>query len=172
MMVQTELSKLSVNVATFDLGVVETVQPINEETCKRLSTNLRTLGLELITDGRSILVERIKNLIIQAIHNSDELIKTNFSTYISSQLRYDYTYLSNVFSKVKGISIQQFIILNKVEKVKELLAYGELNIAEISDKLHYSSAAHLSHQFKKSTGFTPSLFRRLKKKRSKNLEDL
>jgi AraC-like DNA-binding protein len=102
----------------------------------------------------------------------DELPKDNYSDYISEKLGYDYTYLANTFSEVKGITIQQFIIINKIEKVKELILYDELNLTEISYKLHYSSVAHLSNQFKKVTGFSPSFYKQLKKKRENNLENM
>ena len=104
------------------------------------------------------------------IHYSDEIPKTNYSDYISEKLGYDYTYLANTFSEVKGVTIQQFIIINKIEKVKELILYDELNLTEIAFRLHYSSAAHLSNQFKKITGFTPTFYKKLKIKRRGNLE--
>jgi AraC-like DNA-binding protein len=106
------------------------------------------------------------------IHYSDEIPKLNYSDYISEKLGYDYTYLANTFSEVKGITIQQFIIINKIERVKELLLYDELNLTEISYRLDYSSVAHLSNQFKKITGLTPTFFKKLKNKRFRNLEDL
>src|SRR4029078_6161347 len=129
-------------------------------------------GLELLDDKRSILIERIKNVITEMIHYSDELPTQNYSDYISEKLEYDYTYLSNIFSEVKGITIQQFIIIHKIERVKELLLYDELNLTEISYKLHYSSVAHLSNQFKKITGLSPSFYKKLKQKRKENLENL
>lgn len=172
MIVETELTKLGIAINTIDLGVADTLDDVSDLQKKQLKESLHAVGLELITDKKLILIEKIKNTIIEAIHYSDELIKINFSDYISKKLNYDYTYLANIFSEVKGMSIQQFIILNKIEKVKELLLYNELNLSEISDKLHYSSASHLSNQFKKVTGLAPSFFKRLKKRRSQNLEDL
>ena len=109
-------------------------------------------------DRESILVEQIKGVIIDLIYYSDDTLKVNYSDYISEKLNYDYTYLSNMFSKIKGTTIQQFIIKNKVERVKELLMYGEMNLTEISYKLNYSSVSHLSNQFKKITGFSPSYY--------------
>jgi AraC-like DNA-binding protein len=106
------------------------------------------------------------------VHYSDELPKVNYSDYISEKLGYDYTYLANTFSEVKGITIQQYIIIHKIERVKELLIYDELSLTEISYKMHYSSVAHLSNQFKKITGLTPTFFKQLKDKRKQNLEDL
>jgi AraC-like DNA-binding protein len=127
--------------------------------------------LELLDDKKSILIEKIKSVIVEMIHYSDELPQINFSDYISEKLNFDYTYLSNVFSEVKGITIQHFIIINKIERVKELLLYDELNLTEISYKLQYSSVAHLSNQFKKVTGLSPSFYKQLQQKR-KNLENM
>jgi AraC-like DNA-binding protein len=172
LIVESELAKLGIRTSSVDLGVAETMDDVTDQVKKQLKENLAIVGLDLITDKKSILIEKIKSTIIEMIHYSDDIIKTNFSDYISKKLNYDYTYLANVFSAVKGVSIQQFIILNKIEKVKELLLYDELNLSEISNKLHYSSASHLSNQFKKVTGFAPSSFKRLKKKRNQNLEDL
>ena len=119
-----------------------------------------------------ILIEKIKDVIIEMIHYSDELPEVNYSEYISEKLQHDYTYLSNSFSEEQGITIQHFIIIHKIEKVKELLLYDELNLTEIFYKLHYSSVAHLSNQFKKITGLSPSFFKKLKQKRQQNLENL
>jgi AraC-like DNA-binding protein len=126
----------------------------------------------LLDDKKSILIEKVKNVIIEMIHYMDEIPKVNYSDYISDKVGYDYTYLANIFSEVKGITIQQFIILHKIEKVKELLIYNELNLTEISYKLHYSSVAHLSNQFKKITGLSPTFYKQLKNKRRENLEDI
>ncbi len=123
-------------------------------------------------DKKSILIEKIKNVIVEMIHYADELPKVNYSDYISQKLGYDYTYLANTFSEVKGITIQQFIITHKIEKAKELLLYDELTLTEISYKLNYSSVAHLSNQFKKVTGLSPSFYKQLKQKRNQNLENL
>ncbi|MFT5641063.1 MAG: AraC-like DNA-binding protein, partial [Cyclobacteriaceae bacterium] len=138
----------------------------------QLKENLLKSGLELLDDKKSILIDKVKNVIIEMIHYKDELPNINYSDYISEKLNYDYTYLSNIFSEVKGITIQHFIIIHKIEKVKELLLYDEFNLTEISYKLHYSSVAHLSNQFKKVTGLTPSYYKQLKQKRESNLENL
>ncbi len=171
-MVKVELEKLNLHPTILDLGMVEITEDITPEKRNLLRANLLKSGLELLDDKRSILIERIKNLIIEMIHYSDELPKVNYSDYISEKLSYDYTYLSNIFSEVKGTTIQQFIILHKIEKVKELLLYDELNLSQIAYKLHYSSVAHLSNQFKKVTGLSPTFYKQLKKKRKGNLEDL
>ncbi|MCC6462898.1 MAG: helix-turn-helix domain-containing protein [Saprospiraceae bacterium] len=172
LMVKDELKKLGLRYITVDLGVVEIMEGITPEQREQLKRNLLRSGLELLDDKKAILIERIKNVIIEMIHYSDELPKVNYSDYISEKLDLDYTYLANVFSEVKGITIQQFIIIHKIEKVKELLLYDELNLTEISYKMHYSSVAHLSNQFKKITGLTPSFYKQLKKKRKENLESV
>ena len=172
MVVKDELKKLGIEYAFVDLGTVEILEDITQEQHDQLNKNLLLSGLELLDDKKAILIEKIKNVIIEMIHYSDEIPKVNYSDYISEKLNYDYTYLSNIFSEVKGITIQQFIIIHKIEKAKELLLYDQLNITEISYKLHYSSVAHLSTQFKRITGLTPSFFKGLKKKRMINLENM
>ena len=172
MVVQEELRKLGLKYVVIDLGMVEILGDLSESQRELLRNSLSDSGLELLDDKKSILLERIKNTITEMIHYSDELPKENYSDYISNILDYDYTYLANIFSEAKGITIQQFIIVNKIEKVKELLLYDELNLTEISYKLHYSSVAHLSNQFKKITGLTPSFYKQLKQKRKGNLENL
>jgi AraC-like DNA-binding protein len=172
MKVKEELNKLGIDYLSIDLGIVELDNNLQAELYERLKQNLINSGLELIEDKKSILVERIKNVITKMIHESEELPKVNYSDYISEQLGYDYTYLSNIFTEVKGITIQQYIINNKIERVKELLLYDELNLTEISYMLQYSSVAHLSNQFRKTTGLSPSFFKQLKLKRKENLENL
>jgi len=172
MMVKEELKKLGLHSIIVDLGMVEILEDITIEQRKKLKSNLSKSGLELLDDKKAILIEKIKNVIIELIHYTDEIPDINYSDYLSEQLEHDYTYLANTFSEVKGITIQQFIIMHKIERVKELLLYDELNLTEISYKLHYSSVAHLSNQFKKITGLTPSFYKQLKEKRSMNLENV
>ena len=172
MMVKEELIKLGLHYVIVDLGVVEILEDISQQQHDLLKVNLAKSGLELLDDKKSILIDRIKNVIIEMIHYTDELPDVNYSVYISEKLHYDYTYLSNLFSEVKGITIQQFIIIHKIERVKELLLYNELNLTEISYLMHYSSVAHLSTQFKKVTGLSPSFFKQLQEKRKKNLENM
>jgi len=172
MFVKSELEKLGVKPAVIELGMVEIHENLTEDQRKVFNENLKKLGLELLDDKKNILVEMIKALIIEMVHHSDEVPKVNDSDYISEKLNYDYTYLSNTFSEIKGMTIQQYIIHHKIEKVKELLLYDELNLTEIAYRLHYSSVAHLSNQFKKITGLTPSYFKTLKHKRLRNLEDI
>lgn len=172
MIVNDELIKLGVQNSKIDLGVADFPGELTNNQRSVLRENLFKSGLQLLDDKKSILIERIKNVIIELVHYSDELPKENYSNYISNKLGYDYTYLSNLFSQVKGITIQQFIIVHKIEKVKELLLYNELTLTEIAYKLHYSSVAHLSNQFRKITGLSPSFFKKMKMTRASNLEDL
>lgn len=172
MMVQQELKNLGLHYVVVELGSVEILEDISIEQREALKSNLLKSGLELLDDKRSILIEKIKNVIVEMVHYQDELPKTNYSDYIAEKLGYDYTYLSNMFSEVKGINIQQFIIHHKIEKVKELLLYEDLNLTEISYKMHYSSVAHLSNQFKKVTGLSPTYYKKLRKKRDSNLENI
>jgi AraC-like DNA-binding protein len=165
MVVKSELEKLGINYNSVELGEVEIKDKITKEQLNQLSSALKMTGLELMDDNKKILVERIKTIIIELIHYSDEQIKINLSDHLSEKLNHNYTYLSNLFSEVKGTTIEQFYLANKIEKVKELLVYDELNLTEIAWKLHYSSVSHLSNQFKKMTGLTPSHFKNLKHKK-------
>ena len=148
------------------------METISELQRMQLKIALLESGLELMDDKRAVLIERIINVITDMVHHSDELPVVNYSNYISEKLAYDYTYLSNLFSEVRGMTIQQFIIIHKIERIKELIIYDELNITEIAWKMNYSSVAHLSNQFKKITGFTPSHFKQLKDKRRRPIEEI
>lgn len=172
MIVKAELKKLRIKYLIIDLGSVELEGAMTKKQEEQLKENLQVSGLELMEDKKSILIEKIKNVIIEMVHYSDELPSIKYSEYISKKLNYDYAYLSNVFSEVKGITIQQFIIVHKIEKAKELIMYDELNLTQIAIKLDYSNVAHLSNQFKKITGLAPSFYKQMKKKRSDNLESL
>lgn len=172
MVVQQELEKIGLHCLKVDLGTIEIKETITNSKKRELAQNLKRYGLELLDDKKNILIEKIKAVIIEMIHYSKDMPKVNYSDYISEKLGYDYTYLANTFSEVKGITIQQYIINHKIERVKELLLYEDLNLTEISYQLHYSSVAHLSNQFKKITGLAPSYFKSLKNKKLKNLEDL
>jgi AraC-like DNA-binding protein len=166
------LKQLGLHFVVVDLGEVEIMENISVAQRDELKIALIDAGLELMDDKRAVLIERINIVITEMIHNSDDVPKVNYSDYISEKLNYDYTYLSNIFSEVKGITIQQFIIVHKIERVKELLLYDELNLTEISYKMHYSSVAHLSNQFKKITGLTPSQFKLLKDKKRIPIEEI
>jgi AraC-like DNA-binding protein len=172
MIVKENLQKLGLHHTTVELGVAEIMEDITGEQRETLKTALLRSGLELMDDKKAILIEKIQNVIVEMVHYSDELPKVNFSDYLSEKLGYDYTYMANIFSETKGVTIEHFIILHKIERVKELIIYDELNLSEIALKLHYSSVAHLSHQFKKITGLTPSFFKTLKNKKRDTLENV
>ena len=169
LVVASELEKLGINFSNLTLGEVEILDSISEEQKNIFNNGLKKSGLELMDNKKSQLIERIKNTIIEQIHYSDEELRINFSNFLSEKLKYDYTYLSNLFTEVTGTTIQQFIIKHKIERAKELIIYDELNLSEIAWKLHYSSVQHLSNQFKKVTGLTPSHFKSLKEKRRTSL---
>ena len=172
MAVQEELKKLGLHFIIVDLGEVEIMEDIAGEKLEQLKIALLKSGFELMDDKRAVLIEKIKNAIIEMVHHTDEMIKINFSDYLSEKLNYDYTYLANLFSEVQGTTIEQFIIPHKIERIKELIIYDELNITEIAWKMNYSSVAHLSNQFKKVTGLSPSHFKQLKKKRRSPIEEI
>jgi AraC-like DNA-binding protein len=172
MMVKEELRKLGLRYVSLDLGVVDIIEDISSEQRGQLKVALLKSGLELMDDKKSMLIEKIRNTIVEMIHHTDELPKFNFSNYLSEKLDYDYTYLANLFSETEGITIEHYIILHKIERVKELILYNELNLTEIAWKLQYSSVSALSNQFKKVTGLTPSFFKSLKHKRRKMLENV
>ncbi len=172
MVVKSELEKLGMTCGEVKIGEANIIGNIPEDTLQQLDMELRKSGLQLMDDKKSILVEKIKTAIIELVHYTDDQIKVNLSDYLSERLYHDYTYLANLFSEVKGITIEKFYITHKIEKVKELIVYDEINLSEIAFKLHYSSVAHLSNQFKKITGLTPSHFKMLKEKRRDTLENL
>ncbi|OYU56202.1 MAG: AraC family transcriptional regulator [Chitinophagaceae bacterium BSSC1] len=155
-----------------ELGEVDLMETLTQTQREQLKAKLLESGLELMDDKRSVLIERIKNVVIQMVHYSDEVLLINFSDYLSEKLQLDYTYMSNLFSEVQGTTIEQYIIANKVERIKELIIYNELNITEIAWKMHYSSVAHLSNQFKKVTGLSPTHFKRLKERKRNPIEEL
>lgn len=172
MVVKSELEKLGLQYTFIELGEAEINGKISEDTRENLDIALKKQGLELMDDKKSMLIEKIKTIIIELVHYSDNSLKINLSDYLTSKISYDYTYLANLFSEVQGTTIEHFFIYHKIERVKELLVYDELNLKEIAYKLHYSSVAHLSNQFKKITGLTPSHFKQLKHKRRISLENL
>lgn len=172
LVVKDELCKLGLQFISLELGMVHLETSISDDLRQILKKNLMVYGLEVLEDKKLILIERIKNSIIEIIYYTEDIPKVNYSNFLSAKLGYDYTYLSNLFTEVKGITIQHYIIIIKIEKVKELILLDEHNLAEIAYKLHYSSASHLSKQFKKTTGVTPSVFKELKMNRSNNLENM
>ena len=172
MIVASELEKLGIHFKNLILGEVELINHISQEQLDALDIELRRSGLELIVDKRAKIIEKIKNIIIEQIHYSEEDLKINFSELLSEQLNYQYKYLSNLFSEMHGTTIENFIIKQKIERVKELLVYNELNLSEIAWKLNYSSVQHLSNQFKKVTGLTPTFFKNMKYKRRNDLNNI
>ncbi|MGL2964275.1 helix-turn-helix domain-containing protein [Flavobacterium sp. RSB2_4_14] len=172
MVVKDALEKLGLHYVILDLGLVEIMENLTDAKREKLKIALQRSGLELMDDKKAILIEKIKNVIIEMVHYTDQLPKVNYSDYISEKLKLDYTHISKIFSEVKGITIEQFIIAHKIERVKELLLYDELNLTEISYILNYSSVSHLSRQFKKVTGLTPSFFKQLKDKKRIALENI
>lgn len=172
LLVKEELKKLGLHLVAVDLGEVDVMENISSRQRELLSKALLSTGLELMDDKKAVLIEKIKKVVIEMVHQSEHLIKVTFSSLLSQKLNYDYTYLSNLFSDVQGITIEQFIISHKIERVKELLIYDELNITEIAWKMNYSSVSHLSNQFKKATGLSPSHFKQLKDKRRNPIEEI
>lgn len=171
--VKEELEKLKLKHGTIDLGEVVLKKDISGENREKLRLALLKKGLELMDDKKSTLIEKTKNIIVELIHYSEKNPKINYSEYISEKMDYNYTHLATLFSEVTGTTIVNYIILNKIERVKELLLYDELSLTEISMLMEYSSVAHLSHQFKKITGLTPTYFKKLKKfKKRIMLEEL
>lgn len=170
--VKEELTNLGYHYVSVELGEADVIESISSEHRELLKIALLKSGLELMDDKRSILIQKIKNVIIELVHYSDEPLTINFSEYLSQKLNYDYTYLANLFSEVQGTTIEKFLIAHKIERVKELLVYNELNLTEIAYQMHYSSVAHLSAQFKKVTGLTPSHFKQLKDRRRSMLDEM
>ncbi len=172
MIVKEELKRLGLHFIMVELGVADIMEDLTSDQMQSLSAALLESGLEVMEDKKAILIEKIKNVIIEMVHHTDEMPNVNFSHFIAEKLNYDYTYLSNMFSEVQGTTIEQFIILHKIERIKELIIYDELNMTEISYKMNYSSVAHLSTQFKKVTGLSPSHFKQLKDRRRSPLENI
>jgi AraC-like DNA-binding protein len=172
MIVKSTLENLHLHFKTVELGEVEIEEQLSAPEIENLKSALLKFGLELMEDKKSMLIEKIKNIIVEMIHYSDEPPVFNFSSFLSEKLNYDYNYLSNLFSEVKGTTIEHFIIAHKIERAKELLMYNELTLTEIAEKLHYSNVSHLSNQFKKVTGLTPTFFKKMKDKRMIALETL
>ncbi|HYG51929.1 MAG TPA: AraC family transcriptional regulator [Flavobacteriales bacterium] len=172
MAVRNELEKAGIPFSAVELGEVEISGKTTPTQLKQLEKGLNELGFELIDDKKSRIIEKIKNHVIQLVHHSDTLLKTNLSDYLADKLHYDYTYLSNLFSAIENTTIEKYYITQRIEKIKELLVYDEMSLSEIADKLGYSSGAYLSAQFKKVTGLTPSHYKALKEHKRKNIEEL
>jgi AraC-like DNA-binding protein len=172
MLVKTELEKLGLHYRKVELGEADIEENISPAQWNELNIALKKSGLELMDDRKSILIEKIKNVIIEQVHYSEDPLEINFSAYLSQKLSLDYTYLANLFSESQGVTIEHFHIMHKIERVKELLVYDELSITEIAWKVGYSSVGHLSNQFKKMTGLTPSFFKKIKEKKRDTLENI
>jgi AraC-like DNA-binding protein len=172
MVVKAELAKMGLHYTTVELGEADIQENITPQQREQFKAALLKSGLELMDDKKSVLIQRIKNVLVELVHYSEEPLEVKFSEFLSRKLNHDYTYLANLFSEVQGTTIEKFFIAHKIERVKELLVYNELNLTEIAYLMHYSSVAHLSTQFKKVTGLTPSYFKKLKNKRRSMLEDV
>ena len=172
MVVKSELEKLGLQLLAVDLGEVETVEPITAQQKSDIAEHLKSFGFELIDDKKSRVIDKIKTLIIELVHQQNAQLNINLSDYLSNKLTQDYSSLSNLFSEVEDTTIEKYFIHQKIEKVKELLLYDELTLSEIAFQMNYSSVAYLSNQFKKVTGFSPSHYKQLKDKKRKQIEDL
>lgn len=173
LMVKSIADLQGIRYSNIELGFIELEEELDEKTTKTFNDDLKRIGLEILNKNDAILIEKIKNIIIEMVHYSDEIPKVHFSDYLSEKLHYDYHYLSNLFTKTKGITIQEFVIQHKIERAKEMILYNNNNLTEIAYILNYSSVAHLSNQFKKVTGLTPSLFKAIaSEKNRKNICDI
>jgi AraC-like DNA-binding protein len=172
MVVKAELEKLGIVYNYVELGQVDLPENLSSTEKQALSALLLSSGLELMEDKKAVLIEKIKQVIVELVHYSEEPLEVNFSEHLSKKLSYDYTYLSNLFSETEGTTIERYLMIHKIERVKELIIYNELNLTEIAWKMNYSSVAHLSHQFKKITGLTPSFFKAIKDKKRTGLDNV
>lgn len=172
LIVKAELAHLGIAYTKVELGEAELPQEIPKAQIAELDQALRKTGIEVLADKKSILIEKIKNIIIERVHYEEEPMPTNLSTLLADTLHHDYAFLSHLFSVSQGSTIEKFYIAHRIERVKELLIYDELNITEIADCMHFSSVAHMSNQFKKNTGLTPSYFKNLKDHQRSSLEDI
>ncbi|WP_449404248.1 helix-turn-helix domain-containing protein [Flavobacterium rakeshii] len=172
MAVRTELEAIKAPVKSIELGEVTIDGDLSPSQLQQLEESLTRLGFEIINDKRSRLIEQIKNEIIALVHHSGETLNQNLSFWLAEKMHYDYTYLSNLFSDIEGTTIEKYYIAQRIEKVKELLVYDEMSLSEIADKMGYSSAAYLSSQFKKITGFTPTHYKSIKETKRKKIDEL
>lgn len=172
MAVRNEFGKLGIETTDIRLGEVSTPYELAPDVLEKLGKALSDLGFEIINDRKGRIIEQIKNEIVHLVHHSGGILTTNLSSRLSDKLHYDYTYLSNLFSEVEGATIEKYFIAQRIEKVKELLVYDEHSLAEIADAMGYSSAAYLSSQFKKVTGFTPTFYKSILETKRKNIDEL
>ncbi|SEF71365.1 helix-turn-helix domain-containing protein [Flavobacterium urumqiense] len=160
--VKSEIEKIGLHAVSVQLGEVELLEDFKNDEKEILSKRLHALGFELLENKIAVTIERIKNLIVDLVHHQDNELKTNLSHYLAQQLGQDYNALSNLFSEVEGKTIEHYFITQKIERVKELLLYDEFTLSEIAIQLKYNDVAHLSNQFKKVTGSTPTYFKKAK----------
>jgi YesN/AraC family two-component response regulator len=172
LMVKSELEKLGLDYKSVELGEVQLVKPLSATNREKLKTALHKSGLEVMGDKKAMMIEKIINIIVEMVHYSDEQPTVNFSAFLHNKMNLEYHKMAEIFSKTKGVTIEHFILLHKVEKIKELITYDKLNLTEISYKMHYSSVSHLSKQFKQVTGLTPTFFKNISNRERTNLEDL
>lgn len=172
MVVKDNIEQAGFHPLQMELGEVELQEELDKDQLQHLDHQLKQFGFELIDDRKSRMIEKIKNIIVELVHHSDEAVHTNLSDYIASKIHQEYNYISNLFSEIEGITIEKYFIAQKVEKIKELLVYDELSISEIADKMGYSSVAYLSNQFKKHTGLTPSFYKSMKEHKRKSIAEL
>ena len=172
LVVENELERLGIQTLKVSLGEIELKNTIDAAAKMELDEHLKSFGFELIDDKKGKLIEQIKTLIIDLVHHKNGVLSINLSDFLANQLHYDYSYLSHLFSEIEGTTLEHYFIAQKIEKVKELLVYNELTLSEIADQLNYSSVAHLSSQFKKMTGLTPSHFKKVKQEKRKPLDEV
>ena len=170
--VKEALDELDIVPLNVGLGEIDTKKDVSDDEKSELNKKLKKVGLELLEKKQGVIIEKIRTVMVDYVYHSDEKSNVNFSTLLSDKLHHSYTYLSNFFSEVEATTIEQYLISLKIERVKEMIILEEFNLAEIAYKLHYSSAAHLSNQFKKVTGLSPSHFKKLKEKRRIAIQDL
>lgn len=170
--VKDALLEMDIHAVKVDLGEIETKEAVSDEEKQQLNKLIKKVGLELLESKQGVLIEKVRKIIVDYVYHSEEKEIINFSDLLSQKLNYSYSYLANFFSEVEATTIEQYVIALKIERIKELIIFGEDTLTEIADKLHYSSVAHLSAQFKKVTGLTPSHFKELKKKRRIAIQDL
>lgn len=170
--VREALKEMHVQPVKVELGEVETKTDLSQEQKKKLNSKIKKAGLELLEKKDGVLIEKIRKAIVDYVYHSDEKPGLKFSVLLAEKLKHNYTYLSNFFSEVEATTIEQYLISLKIERIKELIVLEEYSLSEIAHKLHYSSVAHLSSQFKKATGLTPTHFKKLKDKRRRTIQEL
>lgn len=170
--VKEALEELGISPVKVELGEIETKVDVTDDQKKKLGTKIKKVGLELLEKKQGVLIEKIRKVIIDYVYKSDDKPNLKFSVLLGNKLNLSYAYLANFFSEVEAITIEQYIINLKIERIKELIILEEHTFSEIADKLHYSSVAHLSNQFKKTTGLTPSHFKALKEKRRITIQNI